>query len=124
MTIFEQGNLGLYTQALEARTKQIEAISSNIANEHTPGYQAKQLSFEAMISQNNDLKTTHTNHISVGVSQAISSMSQSSALDGNTVDGLQERMNFVEVTGQYQLVQEFFASHMSGLKTAFKGRSE
>ena len=124
MNIFDQGNLGLYTQALEARTKQIETISSNIANEHTPGYKAKQLSFESMISQPNSMSTTDSKHISVGTKLTDITLSDDGGLDQNTVDGLQERMNFVEVSSEYQMVQEFFSAHMSGLKTAFKWRSE
>lgn len=124
MNIFDQGNVGLYAQALQARTQQIETVSSNIANEHTPGYKAKSLSFESMINQQSKLSATHEKHMPAGNVSTSLSINEGNSLDQNTVNGLQERMNFVEITTQYQLVQEFYASHMSGIKTAFKGRSE
>ncbi len=122
MDIFEQGNIALYRQALTVRSEQIEAITSNIANEHTPGYKAKQVSFESMITQQGGVKTTQSKHITVSSISSEVLSNESGGLDANTVDGLQERMNFVEVSTQYQMVQEFFAAHMSGIKTAFKGR--
>ena len=122
MDIFNSPKLDLYNRASHIRSAQIEAISSNIANENTPGYKAKQVSFESMVQLTPSVNKTHVNHISISAAETEVMTSENMKLDGNTVDGLQERMNFSEVAGHYQVIQQFIASDLSGLKKSFKGR--
>lgn len=62
-------NIDLYKKALNGTWQRNNAISNNIANENTPNYKRKIVSFEdqlkkSMENRSINLKTTHLNHIS------------------------------------------------------------
>ena len=66
--LFDQ-TLGLLERSLDLRTPRQRILSSNIANSETPGYEAKDISFEKALERSMNeyslvpLKRTHTNHL-------------------------------------------------------------
>jgi|SRR5579884_1805772 len=70
MTIFDR-TMGLLERALDLRGARQQVIASNIANEETPGYRAKELSFRDALSaaarpaSTVSVRTTHHRHLTV-----------------------------------------------------------
>lgn len=64
-------NTQLLEKVLDLRAKKQEVISANIANAETPGYAATRFDFEKelkmAVSNNQNLITTHTDHMSTNV---------------------------------------------------------
>lgn len=70
MTIFDR-TMGLLERALDLRGARQRVIASNIANEETPGYRAKDLEFRDALSAATRptstvaIRTTHHRHLTV-----------------------------------------------------------
>ena len=71
MTIFDR-TIGLLERAMDLRGARQRVIASNVANEETPGYRAKDLQFKDALSQaaNPDamvhVRSSHPRHIVIG----------------------------------------------------------
>ena len=71
MTIFDR-TIGLLERAMDLRGARQRVIASNIANEETPGYRAKELQFKDALSQASKgttmvhVRGTHPGHIVIG----------------------------------------------------------
>jgi len=71
MTIFDR-TIGLLERAMDLRGARQRVIASNIANEETPGYRAKELQFKDALSQASkgttmvQVRGTHPGHIVIG----------------------------------------------------------
>jgi flagellar basal-body rod protein FlgB len=71
MTIFDR-TIGLLERAMDLRGARQRVIASNIANEETPGYRAKELQFKDALSQASKgatmvhVRSTHPGHIAIG----------------------------------------------------------
>jgi flagellar basal-body rod protein FlgB len=71
MTIFDR-TIGLLERAMDLRGAQQRVIASNIANEETPGYRAKELQFKDALSQASKgttmvhVRSAHPGHIAIG----------------------------------------------------------
>jgi flagellar basal-body rod protein FlgB len=71
MTIFDR-TIGLLERAMDLRGARQRVIASNIANEETPGYRAKELQFKDVLSQASKgttmvrVRGTHPGHIVIG----------------------------------------------------------
>lgn len=124
---------GIHQQAMLVRSKRAEIIASNLANADTPGYQARDIDFKAMLQQTKSsgsstgLKTTHPAHIQVG--QTIGGQSAEimyrtplqPSIDGNTVDTQLEKANFTQNAVQYQTSVHFLSGKIKALKSAIRG---
>ena len=71
MTIFDR-TIGLLERAMDLRGARQRVIASNVANEETPGYRAKELQFKDALSQAAkgtamvQVRSTHPGHIVIG----------------------------------------------------------
>jgi len=71
MTIFDR-TIGLLERAMDLRGARQRVIASNVANEETPGYRAKELQFKEALSQATkgttmvQVRSTHSRHIVLG----------------------------------------------------------
>ena len=76
MTIFDR-TIGLLERAMDLRGARQRVIASNIANEETPGYRAKELQFKDALSQAAKgtpmvrVRSTHPGHIVIGGGSAL-----------------------------------------------------
>jgi flagellar basal-body rod protein FlgB len=96
MTIFDR-TIGLLERAMDLRGARQRVIASNIANEETPGYRAKELQFKDALSQASKgttivhVRSTHPGHIVIagGNAQARGRLTEVPAadlpLDANSV---------------------------------------
>ena len=75
MTIFDR-TIGLLERAMDLRGARQRVIASNVANEETPGYRAKDLQFRDALSQAAKgatmvhVRSTHPGHIVMGGTSA------------------------------------------------------
>jgi flagellar basal-body rod protein FlgB len=123
---------GIHQHALVARSGRAELLAGNLANADTPGYKARDMDFQAALSQaqngqNFALSRTHLQHFAVELPPPGTVQyrvpNQPDTGDGNTVDVQTERNNYMENALQYQASLEFLNGKISGLLKAIKGDS-
>lgn len=130
MTINFKNALSIHPQALSLREKRSEVIASNLANEDTPNYKARDMDFNSILKQSQsrsvDLNHTQEGHIHserqlLGANLMFRNPYQAS-LDGNTVESNIEQAKYSENAVQYEASLGFVSSDFSGLITAIKGQ--
>lgn len=125
--------LSLMEQALNLRSERHRVISSNIANQDTPGYQSKEIRFKEVMNTAKDkapqiiLKKTDPSHVSASMNGSSpvsahvrSSPTGSTRLDGNTVKGEEEMVKLAENTLMYNATAQIIASKFRGLKNVIR----
>ena len=131
--------LGLHADALKLRAARTEVLAQNIANADTPGYQARDMDFGAVLnkvveaSSSNSaqgLRTTHSLHLSSGSlnrgqNNLLNELQYRNALmpsfDGNSVDVQTEQAAFAENNLQFQASLRFVNGKFQSLLSAIKG---
>lgn len=125
--------LGIHAQAMPLREQRMKLIAGNLANADTPGYQARDLDFDAALRQaqgdavgNGVLATTAEPHYRTGVDglnpfQILREASQPS-LDGNTVDPDMERAAYGRAALEYRASLSFVESRVKNMLTAITGQ--
>ena len=123
------GNIASWLHGLTARQN---AISDNIANIDTPGYQAKEVNFETALQQQIDggssqLETTDPRHIAVGsrldnqLGIDPTQLLTSSRLDQNDVDIDQQMTSLSDTQMRYQAASEALTTKLSILNKVISG---
>ena len=122
--------LGPLPEALSLRSRRTEILASNLANEDTPGYKARDVDFRAAMgkarSDQLSLARTHSAHqadpgnLPEGALLKYRQPLQAS-IDGNTVDAQKEQAAFAENAVNYQATLSFLSSRIKGLMRAIKG---
>jgi len=121
---------GLSPKSLELRSKQAEVIAGNIANADTPGYKAKGMDFQKMLSQaaqkqQTGMSRTHEKHFDVRIESnnglEFRIPNQPDTGDGNTVDVQVERNLYLDNSMQYQASLQFLNGKIKGLRKAITG---
>jgi flagellar basal-body rod protein FlgB len=119
----------LYERALDVRSAIHETIASNMANEETPGYKARQLpfreTFSAILQGKGQLGPTITHHRHLGgISEENNIFHQTikqnagAGIDENTVNLEQEMTLMAENTLLYMAVNQFLDGRFEGWKMA------
>lgn len=115
----------LYQSALNIREEKLSLISSNIVNQDTPGYKAKDIDFKselrnALSSNQQDLSPNgssanlaHSYHIKYRRPLAESA-------DGNTVDSSMEKVAFMDNVVRYNSTLAFIHSKKAELMEVLK----
>jgi flagellar basal-body rod protein FlgB len=121
---------GIHPEILALRAKQAEVVSSNIANADTPGYKARGMDFDKMLSQaatkqQTGMSRTHEKHFDVRT-EANNNLefripNQTDTGDGNTVDVQVERNLYLDNSMRYQASLQFMTGKIQGLKKAITG---
>ncbi len=121
---------GIHEQAAQLRSQRSEVLASNLANADTPGYQAKDIDFKAVMAElvQNDsgkLLATNANHIkdSTGITEFNLKyrIPMQTSLDGNTVDTHIERANLADNSIRYIACMRFLDNRVKNLMTAIRG---
>lgn len=120
--------LGIHTQALAFRARRAEMLATNLANADTPGYQARDIDFAAVLADEGGkgaLAVTNARHLG-GADASFEYATryrepQQASLDQNTVDVQAERAAFVDNSMRYQATLTFMNSRIRGLMTALRG---
>ena len=132
MTISFDKAFGIHQHALVTRSNRAEVLASNLANADTPGYKAKDMDFQAALSQAQSdqgfsLSRTNQQHFAVEIAPPgmvqFRVPNQPDTGDGNTVDVQTERNSYMANALQYQASLEFLNDKISGLLKAIKGES-
>ncbi|OXS02742.1 flagellar basal body rod protein FlgB [Shewanella algae] len=116
MTIKLDAALGLHPQLLDFRVERSKVLAGNLANVETPGYQARDLDFDALMAQL-DAGMPFTGQYSVGYRVPY----QSSA-DKSTVELGQEQARFSQNAMDFQASLTFLNMKIQGLKAAIEGK--
>lgn len=121
---------GVHVQAVRVRGERAEILAQNMANADTPGFKARDVNFQEIISRESvagsSLRTTHSRHIATAASVGNGAplqyrVPQQASLDGNTVDMQTERAAFMRNAIMYQTSLQFLNGRINGLMTAIRG---
>lgn len=136
--------LDFQSKALVLRAERQRLLASNIANADTPGYQGRDINFQAAManamgqSQSirptpagtaNGNSQTHPAHLPLqsktgsldGSTQAYTIQTQP-AMDGNSVDLDRERASFVDNSVRYEATLRFINGHSRTMLSAIQGQ--
>lgn len=108
--------LDVHAQLLNFRVERSKVLASNLANAETPGYQAKDLDFKALVNQlqgNNQI----VGHYKVGYR-----IPYQASDDQNTVEVGNEQARFSQNAMDFQTSLTFLNMKISGLRSAIEGR--
>lgn len=124
---------GIQQHALELRSQRASVLANNIANADTPGYKARDLDFQSMLSARMG-ESSDTLSMDANQPQHFSAIAQADtinglkfrnptqpAIDGNTVDSQTEKTEFVRNTMEYQAAFEFLNGKVKAMLTAIRG---
>lgn len=128
--------LGLQADALPLREQRMKLIASNLANADTPGYQARDLDFNAALAGAARAREAgaasadaarRPDHIALpgldGLEPfAVSRVAAQASLDGNTVDPDAERAAYGRAALEYRASLSFLESKVRTLLTAITGQ--
>ena len=111
--------LGVHARALELRLERSEILAANLANEDTPGFQARDLDFaKEMQLLEGDLGGFFAGRFPEYQYRVPTQASQ----DGNTVELSVEQAEFSRNSMDFQVSLTFLNSKFRGLKQAIEGR--
>lgn len=125
----ESTNSATMERSFSALWQRMQLISTNIANEDTPGYKAKRLEFEGVL-KNQIEQAARTRGMSraekVGLinstqTRVYNDPSLSVRADGNNVNLDNEHIELARVQMQYQALRDKINGHYSSLKYAISG---
>lgn len=128
-------HLSVLSQAMNMRTQRHQVLASNIANADTPGYKARDFSFESAMQNamaggaksGVALARTDSGHIGAGSGSAHAAIQYrketQSAVDGNTVDMDVERTQIAENALQYQILTQLISEKFKGVRSALSSMS-
>ncbi|MGE8497062.1 MAG: flagellar basal body rod protein FlgB [Pseudomonas sp.] len=113
--------LGVHARALELRVERSEILAANLANEDTPGFQARDMDFAGEMrrleggSLDSFFATTRSPDYQYRVPTQASQ-------DGNTVELSVEQAEFSKNSMDFQTSLTFLNMKFRGLKQAIEGR--
>jgi flagellar basal-body rod protein FlgB len=117
--------LGVHAHALDLHVQRSEILAANLANEDTPGFQARDIDFSHELQRADS--PFDIGDISVGADgksepQLMYRTPMQPSLDGNTVDLSMEQSNFSQNSMDFQTSLTFLNMKFQGLKQAIEGR--
>lgn len=120
MSIDFKDALGLHGDALRMRAERTRVLASNLANENTPGFQARDMDFAASMQQAQE-------HGDGGLSvaddaQSLYRVPYHPSRDGNTVEIGVEQAAFSQNASDFQTSLTFINMKLRGLAKAIAGQ--
>lgn len=127
--IFENTKSATMERAFSAVWQRAQMITTNIANEDTPGYKAKKIAFEGMLqrevraaeSSRSLSRDEKVRRINTTQAQVYNDPTLSARADGNNVNLDNEHIELARTQLQYQALREKINNHYSQLKYAISG---
>ncbi|WP_108650069.1 flagellar basal body rod protein FlgB [Dongshaea marina] len=121
MSIKLEQALGAHVDMLRFHIQRAEVLAGNIANADTPGYQARDLDFNAYVT---DAQARLEGVGAPALSRELNyRIPEQSSADGNTVEIGQEQARFSQNAMDYQTSYSFLNMQLRGLKQAIEGQS-
>lgn len=122
---------GLYQKAISIREEKLDLISSNIANQDTPGYKARDISFKQAIQSADPAygelqlnKPAEGGMSGLGPKNTYSvkyRVPTMSSLDGNTVSQSVEKIAFMKNVVRYNSTLAFIEARKAAFMEVIKG---
>lgn len=110
---------GVHVQAMEVRMQRSEILAANLANESTPGFQARDIDFaDAMRRLEGGGKSFSTASFATDLQYRVPTQASQ---DGNTVELGVEQAEFSRNAMDFQTSLTFLTMKFSGLKKAIEG---
>lgn len=119
MAIHFDKALGLHAEALKLRAERTKVLASNLANENTPGYQARDIDFAASLQR--ALGNETIAGLSDGAAETLYRVPNHPSQDGNTVELGVEQAAFSQNASDFQTSLTFINMKLRGLKQAIEG---
>lgn len=114
-------SLGVHGQVLQVRAERTRVIAENIANQSTPGYQARDIDFPSSLSQamgdGGDAPL-----LADDGADALYRVPYHPTQDGNTVELGVEQAAFSQNTSDFQVSLTFINMKLRGLAKAIAGQ--
>ncbi|HSD40192.1 MAG TPA: flagellar basal body rod protein FlgB [Rhodocyclaceae bacterium] len=114
--------LGLHTDALQLRAERTRILASNLANESTPGYQARDVDFAASLQQALAGEESGGLALSDGAPDVQYRVPNNPSADGNTVELGVEQAAFSQNASDFQTSLTFINMKLKGLARAIEGQ--
>lgn len=132
MAITFEKALGINEATLKLRAERASVLSSNLANQDTPNYKARDIDFkdalkaqmgEGMKQPMSSTQEGHFNFSQAGFSTAdrLYRVPIQPSIDGNTVEEDIEHAEFMKNSLEFQVAFTFLNSKFKGLTKAIKG---
>ncbi|UHJ59263.1 flagellar basal body rod protein FlgB [Vibrio furnissii] len=120
MAISFETALGVHPEALNFRVQRTKVLASNLANVDTPGYLAKDLTFQTVMS------TAGNRGVNLGIPEwqveSQYSIPYQNSKNGNTVELGVEQAKFTQNNMDFQTSLTFLNMKFNGLAKAIEGR--
>lgn len=118
-----------HEDSLNLRTKRVQLLASNLANQDTPGYKSKDIDFAAVLKdmkyEKDDMIVTNQRHIMDSENRVGEYIKETPTrqpkLDGNTVDPQLESAKFAQNSVQYLASIRFIEHQVRNILTSIKG---
>lgn len=118
MSIRIEDAMGVHMRALGLHMQRSEILAANLANEDTPGFQARDLDFAREMRRHAEAP-----HFGQGSrAQLLYRVPSQPSQDGNTVELSVEQAAFSKSTSDFQTSLTFLNMKFRGLKQAIEGR--
>jgi flagellar basal-body rod protein FlgB len=121
MSINFEKALGVHPDALKLRAERTKILASNIANENTPGYQARDMDFKAALQQAGG-EDQGGLALTSGEPEAMYRIPYHPTGDGNTVEIGVEQAAFSQNASDFQSSLTFINMQLRGLAKAIAGQ--
>jgi len=113
--------MGVHVAALKLRTDRTRLLASNLANDATPGYQARDIDFRASLDR---MMTDDAYNLAAHGGDAPKYRVPSRpSLDGNTVELGIEQAAFAQNAADFQASLTFLNMKIKGLRAAITGNT-
>lgn len=113
--------IGIHPDALKLRAERTKVLASNIANESTPGYQARDIDFAASLRQV-QAEDTAGLALDTGDAGVMYRVPYHPTQDGNTVELGVEQAEFSQNSMDFQTSLTFVNMKLRGLAKAISGQ--
>lgn len=112
-------DLKLHSDALHVRAERTKILASNIANESTPGYQARDVNFAASLARAGGADSALA---SPEGAEVLYRVPNHPSADGNTVELGTEQAAFSQNASDFQASLTFLNIKIKGLARVIEGR--
>ena len=113
--------LGIHADALRLRAERTKVLASNLANETTPGYQARDIDFAASLARATASSEEAGLTLDTGAPDMKYRVPNHPSADGNTVELGVEQAAFSQNASDFQTSLTFIGMKLRGLAKAIEG---
>jgi flagellar basal-body rod protein FlgB len=113
--------LGVHPEALKLRGERTRILAANIANESTPGYQARDIDFSATLQETLQGEAGDAGPPGAGADAALYRVPYHASADGNTVELGVEQAAFAQNAQDFQASLAFLNMQLKGLAKVIAG---